>query len=416
MRKRWLFRIALAAVLLALAACDAPWWPFHRTAVVEAVQAGGASAIALDDEGRVHTWGTNDFLGRESTATNALTPVEVSVSDVVSVAVGLSHMLVSTSDGLVYAWGYNLDGQLGTGSTADAAEPVQVTFTGLTGKIVAVSAGEIHSLALDDQGNVWAWGDNSSGQLGDGTYEDSSSPQKVDFGEPVVIVAMDAGNDASAPPEYYSLALDDQGNLWGWGSNAHDQLGESVLALERSLVPRKLEYISDVASVSAGWRFVVAVDQDGRAWAWGDGSQGALGDGVCGDHASYLPVAVMTDDTTQLAGVSEVSATKGGYQFTLALKTDGTVWAWGAGESGQLGDGTTGVQVGCDDASSYYGRRYAVQATGIAGVAAVSAGYYFSLAVKQDGTVWAWGDNTDGLLGVGSTDDYESTAMKVLGF
>ncbi|MGO8669788.1 MAG: LamG-like jellyroll fold domain-containing protein [Capsulimonadaceae bacterium] len=273
------------------------------------------------------------------------------------------------------AWGSSWAGQLGDGSMGDSNVPVQVTGVSA---LTEVSAGGSHSLALDSGGNVWAWGDNSAGELGTGTsIGNSSVPVQVNGLAGVVEIA--AGNDQS-------VALDTNGNVWAWGDN--DDQPES------NNTPQEVTQLSGVTAIASGpnAEHSLALLPGGSVWAWGSNSNGQLGDGTTTD--SVAPV--------QVIGLSSAIAIAGGGDHSLALLSDGTVWAWGSNSNGQLGNGTT------TDSS------LPVQVIGLSGVIAISAGGQHSLALKSDGTVWAWGYNSDGQLGNGSTTD-SSVPVQVTG-
>lgn len=238
------------------------------------------------------------------------------------------------------AWGNNSSGQLGDGSTTHRLLPVQVS--GLTG-VADIAAGNTqdlahpsHSLALKSDGTVWAWGSNSSGQLGNGTTTDSETPVQV-------VNASGAGS------------------------------------------------LTDVIAVAGQAQHSVALKRDStgvsEVWAWGDNGVGQLGDGS--SNSSSMPVQVVGPGGVGV--LTDVIAVAAGVQHTLALTSNRTVWAWGANLFGQVGDSTTSP------------RRTPVQVSGLFGVVAIAAGGYHNLALKQDGTLWAWGHNGFGQLGDGTT-------------
>ncbi|RKG50096.1 kelch-like protein [Corallococcus sp. AB011P] len=281
-------------------------------------------------------------------------------------AAGSGHTLALKQDGTVWAWGSNGQGQLGDGTGADRLTPVQVQ--GLTG-VAAFAAGSLHSLAVKQDGTVWAWGTNN-GQLGDGTTTQRLTP---------VQVQGLTGVAALAAGIHHTLALKQDGTVWAWGYNGQGQLGDGTIT--QRLTPVQVQGLTGVAALAAGSLHSLALKQDGTVWAWGDNTQGQLGDGTTTQRRT--PV--------QVPGLTGVAAITGGNSHSLALKQDGTVWAWGDNTQGQLGDGTTTQ------------RLTPVQMQGLTGIAALAGGNSHSLALKQDGTVWAWGDNTYGRLGDGTT-------------
>jgi len=282
-------------------------------------------------------------------------------------AVGAYHSLVARSDGLVWAWGDNSQGQLGIGNTIRRAVPVPVR--GLTG-VKAVSAGFYHSLALKEDGTVWAWGYNVYGQLGDGTTTRRLVP--VPVATLSGIVAISAGH-------HHNLALGADGTVYAWGRNADGQLGDGTTTLRTT--PVALSSLSGATAVSAGWLHSLAVASGGAVYSWGSNTYGQLGDGTTTQRVSPIQVAAVS-------GVVSVSA---GYVHSFALTSAGTFYAWGNNGNGRLGDGTQ------------TNRLTPVLLSGIDGVAAVSARVNFSSALRSDETVWAWANNISGQVGDGTT-------------
>lgn len=292
---------------------------------------------------------------------------------VVAESAGYLHSLALEADGTVHASGWNAVGQLGDSTTTDRS--VLVPVQGLT-DVVQVAAGGAHSLALRSDGTVWAWGWNGVGQLGDGTTVDRLTPVPVPGLSGVV--AVSAGT-------FHSLALRSDGTVWAWGWNAYGQLGDGT-TLDRHR-PMQVGGLSGVRSIAAGGLHSVVATDNGDVWAWGLNGVGELGTGSIAD--SHAPVRV-----AGLAGVVEVSA---GLFHSMAVGADGTAWAWGWNAYGQLGDGTT------DD------RHVPVRvASGARPVRQVAAGAYHSLFLRDDATVAAVGWNGVGQLGDATTVDRHS--------
>jgi alpha-tubulin suppressor-like RCC1 family protein len=247
--------------------------------------------------------------------------------------------------------------------------------------VLAIATGAEHSLALSDAGEVWSWGRNSEGQLGDGTTTDRWTPQRI--GGLPVIRAIAAGSDLS-------LAIDVDGGVWRWGRISHDQLGavSEPSAGGILVVPEALPSPQSVEAIAAGGTLgpqgvghSLAVDADGRVWSWGYNIRGQLGQGDTGSR--HEPGLI--GGLTQIVGVAA-----GGFS-SLALTEDGSLWAWGSNAAGQLGDGT------------FDRRRVPTPVTIARGLVNVDAGgdadRVHVLALNQDGTVWAWGANDQGQLG-----------------
>jgi alpha-tubulin suppressor-like RCC1 family protein len=341
---------------------------------VVGIAGGSGHSLWLKSDGTVWASGLNWYgqLG-DGTTTERHTPVQVSgltgVLGMVAIAAGLDHSLALRSDGTVWAWGQNYGGQLGDGSTTNRSAPVQVRANGPTG-VTAIAGGSAHSLALKSDGTAWAWGFNGNGQLGDGTTTRRSRPVQVSGLTGVITVA--AGYQ-------HSLALRSDGTVWAWGFNGNGQLGDN--STTDSSVPVQVIGLTGVTAIAAGGYHSLALKSDGTVWAWGRNDYGQLGDGTTSNHPT--PV--------QVSGLTGAVAIAGGGFHSLALKSDGSVWAWGYGYWGQLGNGNTA------------NLSVPVQVSGLAGVAAVAGGGGHSLALKSDGSVWAWGYNGQGELGDGTT-------------
>ena len=344
---------------------------------VVAVSGGSTSNLALKADGTVWAWGINwagELGSGVAPQTVALLgrsiPVAVSgLTDIVAVAIGCVHSLALKRDGTVWAWGGNNDGMLGdaltpppplTGALPDRPTPAPVS--GLS-DIVAVAAGQSHSLALRGDGTVWAWGSNGHGQLGDGTTQTTTTPVQV--GGLTGVVRIAAGSA-------HSIAVKRDGTVWAWGSNAAGQLGDGTTT--DRLAATQTTGVSGISAVAAGLFHGLALHDDGTVWAWGRNEYGQLGDGVLA-----RPVQV-----AEVSGVRKVAA---GASHSLALKDDGTLWVWGDNSYGQLGDGTRTDW-------SLPGRAKPMPVSGLPRVAAIAGGYIYSLAVTDDGSVWDWGANT----------------------
>lgn len=292
----------------------------------------------------------------------------------ISVAAGDDHTLALSEDGTVWAWGSNYYGQIGNGAKKDAVKTPQKLET-ISG-VKALSAGSEATLALKTDGTVWAWGNNDYGRLGDGTNEERLTPVRVKGLENVVAVSLGATHAA---------ALDVDGAVWTWGRNLYGQLSGDADPRGR-MTPAKVEGLPRIIAVSAGGRHTLALDSDGRVWAWGDNEYGQLGIGK--RDSSNTPI--------QVAGVEGIVAVAAGALHSVAVKDDGSVWVWGYNEYGVLGTGdTTNSNV-------------PVQLKSISDVVAVAAGTYHTLFLKRDGTVWACGYNKSGQLGTNKRETVKS--------
>lgn len=333
---------------------------------------GGMQSFGVQGNGNGWAWGANDFaqLGDGTTAHKS-TPVQLSgMISLAAFSSGVAHALALKSDGSVWGWGNNSYGQIGDNTNTSRTAPVPVG--GISGEIaVNISAGDYHSLALMDDGSIHSWGLNSSGQLGNGTTTSLPLPLGV---------SGLANATAIAAGACHSLALKGDGTVWAWGCNNSGQLGDYTTTQRNS--PTMVWNLNDISAIAAGAHHGLALKKDGTVWAWGSNAAGQLGE------SSATPQRIVP---AQIAGLSNVVAIAAGFQHSLALKNDGSVWAWGLNSSGQLGDGTLND------------RPAPVRATGLTDAVAIAAGYHHSLVLKKEGSVWSWGNNSFGQLGDGST-------------
>jgi alpha-tubulin suppressor-like RCC1 family protein len=293
------------------------------------VATGNAHTLALTIDGQLYAWGSNydGQLGNGST-TGQLTPLKVELPADASD----THTLALTADGRLYACGDNSFGQLGTGTTVSGSSLTRVLLP--TGTICTqLAAGSAHSLALTADGQLYAWGRNKHGQLGDGTLTLHSRP---------VAVALPRGQHSPwtklAAGRSHSLALTADGQLYAWGSNEFGQLAESNVTYRtrpgRVALPAAARH-STWAQVTAGDAHSQALTADGRLYAWGSNLVGQLGDHSTARRLRPVAVALPHDLPSSWARVAA-----GGFH-TLALSADGQLYTWGHNAYGQLGDGST---------------------------------------------------------------------------
>ena len=362
------------------------------------VWGGAREAIALKADSSVWTWGMNTYgqLGN-STTTDSPLPVHVLgpngagyLNGVTAIMGGEEHNVALKSDGTVWAWGMNAANQLGNGTAVDSPTPVQVS--GLT-SIVALGGRAYHTLAIKSDGTVWAWGNDRSGALGNGVADN-----RPDF--PVPVQVQNLNNPLMVTAGYaFSVALLQDHTLVAWGNNPNGQLGDGTVTPHST--PAPVLGIDHVVSVSAGWNHVVAIKSDGTVWTWGASTwigtypgSGMLGDGTTQDR--HLPVQV-----PGLAGAIQAS---GGDSLTSVLLRDGTVWTFGSNGAGQLGTGSFSA------AQSLV----PVQVLGLNNIVSITSRDHHSTAIRSDGTVWSWGSGENGELG-NSTTQNSATAVQVTG-
>ncbi|MCL1904681.1 MAG: hypothetical protein FWG19_00975, partial [Methanomassiliicoccaceae archaeon] len=355
------------------------------------VAAGGAHSLALKSDGTVWTWGYNsDGQLGDGTRTDRTKPVQVKgpggsgyLTGVTAIAAGSNHSMALKEDGTVWAWGYDLYGQLGdgdSGTEANKSTPVQVkdqNGTGYLTDVKAIAAGELHSMALKDDGTLWTWGFNFQGQLGDGT-----SGLSANKSTPALVLSDVRAIAASGTR---SVALKNDGMVYAWG--------------DYTVTPTQVSGLSDVTAIATGERYSIALKNDGTVWAWGNNFYSQLGNGTTNN--SNTPVQVKEEsDFGFLTNVKIIAA---GPQHSMALKNDGTVWAWGYNINGQLGDGTSGPSANKSTPVPVLTDVKAIATGGGLTGYNITNNNGHSIAVKNDGTVWAWGANEKGNLGDGTS-------------
>ncbi len=330
--------------------------------------AGPQPAQSLWAWGRDH----KGQLGNGLPSTSQHSPVKVGLdSNWVSISAGEAHSLGIRSDSTLWAWGSDQEGQLGDGgSSMDQTAPVQVgAFTDW----IAVSAGTNHSLGIRADSSLWAWGDEFSGRLGNGsTTGNQYSPVKI--GSATDWIAISAGSSAS-----YGIRAD--GSLWAWGSNVAGQLGIGAGPDQAS--PVQVGSDLNWVAVAGGENHCLALKANGTLWAWGKDffSDGYLGLGT----TTSAPMPQQVGSGTQWVGIA---ASRG---HSLGLQADGSLWAWGSNDSGLLGLG-----------SSTSNANMPTKVGSDTDWAAIAAGSNHSLGLQSDGTRWAWGVDGAGQLGNGS--------------
>jgi alpha-tubulin suppressor-like RCC1 family protein len=274
----------------------------------------------------------------------------------------------------LYAWGQNVYGQLGIGNTTGYSSPKQVS----TNNWLSLSSGYNHSIATKTDGTLWAWGNNASGQLGLGNRTLYSSPKQV--GSLTSWLKVACGG-------YFSLAIKSDGTMWAWGSNGDGQLGHGNITNYSS--PKQVGALTNWSKIGAGYNHSIAIKTDGTFWSWGYNYVGQLGLGNSGYTNTSSP--------SQVGSLTTWSTVAGGVASSFAIKTDGTMWAWGNNGNGRLGLN-----------SATYAFSSPNQIGALTTWLQVAGGRYFAGAIKTDGTLWNWGRGTNGVLGLGNTTTYSS--------
>ncbi|MYM26485.1 hypothetical protein GTP46_28060 [Duganella sp. FT135W] len=298
------------------------------------------------------------------------------------VSAGGFQTIARKADGNLYAWGQNNWGQLGDSSTTPRNAPVQVNAgAGTTAwKMVSVGdqfavgirAGSSTGTTASTGGTLWAWGYNQNGQLGDGTQTNRSVP--VLIGKDTDWVYVSAGKS-------HVLAIKASGIMYAWGRNSEGQLGDGTTV--GKLVPTKIGAALWL-TVSAGGTHSLGLQKDGSLYTWGGNSDGQLGNASTGSNVS-APVKI---------GSATYTAVSAGALHSMAIGANGTLWGWGSNSYGQVGN----------NAGTGSGITAPTQITQDSNWAVIAAGAIHTMGVRTDGTLWGWGSNAEGQLGDGNGD------------
>lgn len=310
-------------------------------------------------------WGYNTY-GELGTGNQTFTPLPAQVgsdNDWVSVAAGFYHAAAIKANGTLWTWGMGVYGQLGDGTTNSHFAPRQV---GKDSQWVAVACGTYHTLALKADGSLWAFGYDFYGQIGDSSNANVVKPRRVGNADNYIAIACGA---------HHSLALRADGTIWGWGRNSSGELGDGSTANRNA--PAQIGLDNNWVSISGGTFHSMGRKADGTLWAWGSNGSGQIGDGTNTDRLS--PVKVNADNNWVFAVC--------GNEHSLAIKADGTLWGWGLNAHGQIGNGTVvnankPVKVG--NKSDYL---------------AAAGGNYHTVISRANGSLYTFGRNNHGQLG-----------------
>ena len=375
-------------------------WPTILAVGVLVLALLAPAAPGRASSGVLYAWGENHSgqLGLGAAGDEEPSPLVAALPAgvrTVEIAGGAYHTLAVAEDGTVYAWGANYAGQLGLGATGDPVATPQAIGGPLDGvAVTAVAAGDAHSLAVAEDGTVYAWGDNQAGQLGlpmSTTAE--ATPQAV--GGPldgVGVTAVAAGSD-------HSLAVAEDGTVYAWGDNQAGQLGRGTITAAEAK-PQAVAGSFDgvaVTAVAAGYRHSLALTGEGRVYAWGCNEFGELGLGVTGSPETLPQAPALPDGTV----ITQIDA---GRYHSVAVTVDGAVMAWGDNMSGQLGRGTLTESEPSPEAVGWPNDTT---------VTHVAGGGAHTLAATKDGAVMAWGENDVGQLGIGVDGGAQSKPVAV---
>jgi alpha-tubulin suppressor-like RCC1 family protein len=322
-------------------------------------------------------WGGN-VLGQlgDNTIVSKSNPVQTVTGGInwKQVSCGYSYSAGIKTDGTLWLWGRGVNGNLGNATTTSRSSPVQTVAFGTNWK--QVSCGYIHAAAIKTDGTLWCWGNNQFGTLGDNTNLNRNSPvQTVTFATNWKQVSAGL---------FYTAAIKTDGTLWSWGFNFNGNLGDNTTTYRSSPV-QTVAFGTNWVQVACGQYVTAAIKNDGTLWTWGSNGYGQLGDNTTTQRSSPVQTVAFG---TNWKSVAATSITQTSNITLAAIKKDGTLWTWGRNNNGQLGDNTT------------TNRSSPVQTiTFASNWKQVSCGYGYMGAIKNDGTLWSWGLGTSGQLG-----------------
>ena len=325
------------------------------------IVAGNGVTYGIKEDGSLWGWGKNNGRLGDGTKTDSASAIKIIESGVTDISSG-THTIVLKKDGSLWTWGNNAFGQLGDGTNTNSLIPKQIIDKGVKG----ISVGVYYSLAIKSDGSLWAWGYNVNGELGDSTTTNCSAPKKI----------IDKDVKAVAAGGSCTYILKTNGSVWSCGNNKVGQLGDGTVV--NSLVPKQI-FESGIKSIIGGFGHAFVIKTDGTVWAWGQNHRGQLGNGTSDFDIHSMPKEISIKDVMEL---------KAGTANTLAIKSDGSLWSWGSNEQSYLCDGTR------DDIPHPMPKQVISR-----DVKEISTGFYHTVVLKTDGTIWIWGDNSDGNLG-----------------
>ncbi len=379
---------------------------------VDSISAGGYHTLALKESGTLWAWGNNYYgelgtgnsggVSKEFTeGIDSKVPVQVGTdNNWYFTAAGIRHSLAIKEDGSLWAWGWNKYGQLGLGDTGDRDIPVKVS----THSWSSVYGGGYHSLAIREDGTLWAWGRNEDGQLGVGDNDKRTSPSRVGVSTRWVTGATGGS---------HTVFLKDNDTLWAWGHNGYDQLGlgEDYDIGESTNIPVVMKSDENWVIVCAGYNHTLGIkekDDTRSLWSWGLNNYGELGHGGKGDR---------TESPEEIAQDTQWKAVSGGWYHTLGIQKDNTLHAWGRNEDGQLGLGHEEDQLAPKEVST--GSWILISAGGAEDVGEQGQSHldkFHSLGLRENQyrKLNGWGSNNYGQLGQDNIEDKYSPARTYL--
>jgi uncharacterized repeat protein (TIGR02543 family) len=375
------------------------------------VSLGNYHSAALTSEGRLFTWGSNQNgqLG-DGTTTDKLIPVDITTlfnlnqdEKIIQISLGTLHSSAITSKGRIFMWGYNAIGQLGDGTTTDKLIPVDITTLfnlSQDEKIIQVSLGFSHSSALTSEGRIYTWGYNFYGQLGNGITAEQLIPVDIttffNLNQDEIIIQISLGTS-------HSSALTSQGRIFTWGSNTYGQLGYGEIDYEANHTPIDitssfdLEIEEKITLVSLGGSHSSVITSSGRIFMWGNGSFGQIGNGMMGTVKYPVPIDITAKFSLGLD--EKINKVTLGTFHSSAITSSGRIFTWGYNGYGQLGNNPSMSQSDPTDITVFFNLLYEEI------IIDVNLGANSSSVITSEGRVFTWGDNKNGQLGDGSLNN-----------
>lgn len=341
------------------------------------IATGWNSILAIRTDGTLWGWGSN-FYGNLGFGLyvndNIKTPTQVgTASNWIDISADVSHSVGVRADGSLWSWGNNLFGQLGNGTTSQQYVTVPQRV-GTGNNWATAAAGERYTLAIQQDGTMWGFGDNTLGQLGDGTDFSRLTPTQI--GSIKTWTSVSAGST-------HAVATRTDGSVWAWGPNSVGQVGSTAIIALASPLPRQVGITTNWAKVCTGNGQTLALRTDGSLWAWGMTSYGITGQVLY--HNQDVPI--------QIGGSNMWRRISLGRMHAVALQQDSTLWTWGINQYGQLGNGLVGTSATVVPTQVGTSHSWVM----------IAAGNGHTVALRRDGTLWAWGLNSEGQLGDGTT-------------
>jgi alpha-tubulin suppressor-like RCC1 family protein len=347
--------------------------------------AGEMHSASIKDNGSLWMWGWN-ISGQmgDGTVTDRTMPTQIgTATDWVKIAANqASHTIAIKSNGTLWGWGLNQSGQAGSYLYANMNGYTMIPYQiGIDADWNSITTGNKHSMAIKNNGTLWGWGRNEDGQLGIGNYLNKDQPVQV--GTDNDWVSVSAG-------DAHTIAIKQNGSIWAWGRNGDSQLG--IGNTVSKTIPTRIGTLNAWVKVYAGGAFCMALKNDGTLWAFGNNTLGELGIGNNLDK--NIPTQVGTANNWQKIAT--------GGLHTLAIKNDGSLWSWGININGMLGDGTL------------VNRNYPLQVGSDFNWSDIAAGGYHSMATKTNNVMYIWGSNYGGQMGNGTSGNGTSVLVPTM--